>query len=65
MAQYAEMTKLATRRKELGLSRRTLANRAGLTYQTIRNYELGVRFPHRNNLSRIAKILRCDERDLI
>ena len=47
-------------RRKLGVSQRTLAERAGLSESAVRAYEAGKRFPHRQHLSKLIDSLSVD-----
>ncbi len=49
-------------RAEIGMSRRTLAAGAGISVQTIKSYELGLRRPSRSLLGAILDVLQVDRR---
>ena len=57
--------RLKSSRKAAGLKRDQLAVAAGLTSNTIRNYEEGLTFPSLDPLYRISRVLEVDIRWLI
>lgn len=65
MGRYVPMVELKKRRKSLGLNQTQLAERAGVSQNTISGYETGERFPNRNILEKLAKALECEIRDLL
>lgn len=65
MPRYKPMVELKKRRKSLGLNQTQLAERAGVSQNTISGYETGERFPNRNILEKLAKALECEIRDLL
>jgi ribosome-binding protein aMBF1 (putative translation factor) len=56
----AEAEQVATRRQELGLSQRELAERVGTTQSAIARLERGGRPPRIDTLLRIADALDCE-----
>ena len=58
------MTKIEKKRTELGLTRRQLAEKVGVTERVIYYYESG-REPRASILKQIAKVLKCRMEDLI
>lgn len=51
------MNRLKERRKELGLTQKQVAERAGLSWQVYQRYELGARTPIATTAIRIARAL--------
>lgn len=63
---YAELAALLrTRREELGLSRRTLAETTGLSYPYIAQLEGGYRAPSVSSARRLADALRLPVEDIV
>lgn len=58
MAEWAEL--LRASRTAIGLSRKSLAQRAGVSPQTVKAYELGLRRPSRSLLTSLLDELRVD-----
>lgn len=56
---YAEIAgaRIRQAREAAGLERDDLAERIGVGYSTIANYEQGTRYPKPNHLSKLAKVL--------
>lgn len=52
--------RIRDRRAELGMSSMELAERIGVSKQTISGYELERTYPNPEKLSRILKVLQCD-----
>ena len=59
------MTKIEKRRKEKALSRKELAEKVGVTPESIRHYEQNIREPKASVLKELAKVLECRMEDLI
>lgn len=59
------MTKIEKRRKEKALSRKELAEKVGVTPESIRHYEQNIREPKASILKELAKVLECRMEDLI
>ena len=54
------MRKLKAMRVLKGYTLQTLAEKVGINYNTINQYELGIHAPRTDNLKLIAKALECD-----
>ena len=65
MPRYKPMIQLKLKRVAQGLNQTQLAEKAGVSQNTISGYETGERFPSRNILERLAKALECEIRDLL
>ena len=65
MGRYQPMIQLKLKRVAQGLNQTQLAEKAGVSQNTISGYETGERFPSRNILERLAKALECEIRDLL
>lgn len=65
MGRYKPMIQLKLKRVAQGLNQTQLAEKAGVSQNTISGYETGERFPSRNILERLAKALECEIRDLL
>lgn len=52
---------LADIRREKGLSRRNIADRTGLPYDYIAQYERGYCFPKKDNYNKLAKFFNWEE----
>ena len=59
------MNKLEKRRKEKALSRKELAEKVGVTPESIRHYEQNIREPKSSILKKLAEVLECRMEDLI
>ncbi len=59
------MNKLEKRRKEKALSRKELAEKVGVTPESIRHYEQNIREPKASILKKLAEVLECRMEDLI
>ena len=59
------MTKIEKRRKEKALSRKELAEKVGVTPESIRHYEQNIREPKASILKELAQVLECRMEDLI
>ena len=59
------MTKIERRRKEKALSRKELAEKVGVTPESIRHYEQNIREPKASVLKELAQVLECRMEDLI
>lgn len=53
------------RRKELGMTQQDLADKCGLSKNTIYNYENGRVEPTKENIEKISKVLSVDTLDLV
>ncbi len=62
---YPPMLKLTLRRKEARMTICELADKVGLNYNTISQYELGVHKPRIDNIKKIADVLGCEIKDII
>ena len=53
--------KIKTLRKSKGMSQSELANQIGVTYRTIRGWEVEGRYPKQSNLyQKLANVFQCD-----
>ena len=59
------MNKIEKRRKEKALSRKELAEKVGVTPESIRHYEQNIREPKASILKKLAEVLECRMEDLI
>ena len=59
------MNKILKRRKEKALSRKELAEKVGVTPESIRHYEQNIREPKASILKKLAEVLECRMEDLI
>lgn len=62
---YPPMLKLTLKRKEARMTICELAERVGLNYNTISQYETGVHKPRLENIQKIADALGCDLKDIV
>lgn len=62
---YTPMVNLKVMRIKNGLTLEALAEKSGLHYNTISQYENGLHTPKKDNLEKIANVLGCDVKDLI
>lgn len=62
---YPPMLKLTIKRKEAGLTICDLAEKVGLNYNTVSQYEKGRHRPLAENLQKIADALGCDVKDIV
>lgn len=62
---YPKMLKLTIKRKEAGLKIYELAEKTGLNYNTISQYENGKHRPLAENLQKIADALGCEVKDIV
>jgi transcriptional regulator with XRE-family HTH domain len=59
------MKRLKIRRIEVGLTQAELAGKVGVKPNAISCYEMGVRFPRKYTLERLAEALDCDVKEII
>ena len=59
------MNKILKCRKEKALSRKELAEKIGVTSESIRHYEQNIREPKASILKKLAQVLECRMEDLI
>lgn len=59
------MRKLKAMRVLKGYTLQALAEKVGINYNTINQYELGIHAPRTDNLRLIAEALGCDISDII
>lgn len=57
--------KLAKARKDKGFTQAQLANEAGVSTRCIQNYELGTRYPKRDILAKLCRILNVRHEYLV
>lgn len=62
---HPDMKKLTIARINKGLSQKELAKRVGLNDKQICYYEKGFRFPRREILEKLAKVLDCEVSDIV
>ena len=62
---YPPMLKLTLKRKEAGMTICELAEKVGLNYNTISQYENGSHKPRTDNIKKIADALGCELKDII
>lgn len=62
---YKPMLNLKIMRIRKGMKQTELANKVGVSQNSLSLYETGKRFPRRMILERLAKILECDIRDIV
>ncbi len=62
---YQPMLNLKVARIKKGLTQAQLAEKLGVSQNTISFYETGARFPSRNNLYKLAEALDCDVKEII
>ena len=63
--QYVPMLKLRLKRIEKGLTQGELARRVGVSQNALSMCELGVHFPRKKTLDKLAEVLDCKIADLI
>jgi HTH-type transcriptional repressor of puuD len=59
------LRRITERRSELGLSPRDLADKAGISHQTVYDAESGAKSPTLSTLAKIAKVLGVTVRELL
>ena len=64
-AKCAPMINLKVMRVKNGLTLEALAEKSGLNYNTISQYENGIHAPRMDNLKRIATVLNCDIKEIL
>ena len=62
---YPPMLKLTVKRKEAGMTICELAEKVGLNYNTISQYENGSHRPRTDNIQKIAEPLGCELKDIV
>lgn len=62
---YEPMLKLKLKRVEKGLTQKELAKKIGITQNALSMCELGVSFPKKKTLDKLAEALGCNISDLI
>lgn len=62
---YEPMIKLKLKRVEKGLTQGELAKRVGISQNALSMCELGVNFPKKKTLDKLAAVLECNIADLI
>lgn len=62
---YKPMLNLKLMRIKRGLTLESLAQKAGINYNTILQYEKGYHQPRIDNLKKIAKALECDLEEIV
>lgn len=62
---HKPMEKLAKIRRKQGLNQKELAEKCGLQWETISQYERGVRTPSLQSLTQLAEALGCGLEELI
>lgn len=62
---YKPMLSLKLKRVSCGFTQAQLAEKAGISQNSISIYEKGRSFPQRDTLDRLAKALGCEAKDLI
>ncbi len=62
---YPPMLKLTLKRKEARMTICELAERVGLNYNTISQYENGRHIPRLENIKKIAEVLGCDIKEIV
>ena len=62
---YPPMLKLTVKRKEAGMTICELAEKVGLNYNTISQYENGSHRPRTDNIQKIAEVLGCELKDIV
>lgn len=62
---YPPMLKLVVKRKEARMTICELAEKTGLNYNTISQYEIGVHKPRLENIQKIADALGCEIKDIV
>lgn len=59
------MLNLKIMRIRKGMTQTELANKVGVSQNSLSLYETGLRFPRRMILEKLAEILECDIRDIV
>lgn len=62
---YPPMLKLTLKRKEARMTICELAEKTGLNYNTISQYENGIHNPRLENIQKIAAALGCEIKDIV
>lgn len=62
---YPPMLKLTLKRKEAGMTICELAEKVGLNYNTISQYENGTHRPRTDNIQKISAALGCELKDIV
>ena len=62
---YPPMLKLTMKRKERRMTIGELAERVGVNYNTISQYENGIHKPRLDNIQKIAEALNCEIKDIV
>lgn len=62
---YQPMLKLTLKRKEARMTICELAEKTGLNYNTISQYENGSHRPRTDNIKKIADALGCELKDIV
>lgn len=62
---YPPMLKLTLKRKEARMTICELAEKTGLNYNTISQYENGIHNPRLKNIQKIADALGCEIKDIV
>lgn len=62
---YEPMIKLKLKRIEKGFTQQELARRVGVSQNALSMCELGVHFPKKKTLDKLAEVLGCKIADLI
>lgn len=62
---YPPMLKLTLKRKEARMTICELAEKTGLNYNTISQYENGIHNPRLENIQKIADALGCEIKDIV
>lgn len=62
---YNPMLNLKIMRIRKGMTQTELANKVGISQNSLSLYETGLRFPRRMILEKLAEILECDIRDIV
>lgn len=65
MANYEPMIKLKLKRVEKGFTQGELAKKIGVTQNALSMCELGIHFPKKKTLDKLAEALECSIADLI
>ncbi len=62
---YKPMLNLKIMRIRKRMTQTELANKVGVSQNSLSLYETGLRFPRRMILEKLAEILECDIRDIV
>lgn len=65
MHKYKGMKNLKIMRIKRNLTQKQLAEKVGVKYMTISYYEVGVRYPRRDILEKLAEALDCEIKDIV